>query len=166
MTGEAPPHDASEESILIVQGNLAITYGDLGDQEKALSMERDVYSGHLKLKGEEHPDTLREAVNYASTLIALERFEEVKPRMLQMMPVVRRVLGESNDLAIIIRWNYARALYEDPAATHGDLREAVNTLEETERTARRVLGGAHPITEGIDESLQDARDALHARGLP
>ena len=69
-------------------------------------------------------------------------------------------------MAIIIRWNYARALHEDPAATHGDLREAVNTLEETERTARRVLGGAHPTTLNIEDELQDARDALHARGLP
>ena len=65
-----------------------------------------------------------------------------------------------------MRWLYARLLHEDPAATHGDLREAVNTLEETERPARRVLGGAHPITGGIEDELQDARDALHARGLP
>ena len=32
----------------------------------------------------------------------------------------------------------------DDGATLDDLREAVTTLEETERTARRVLGGAHP----------------------
>jgi len=65
-----------------------------------------------------------------------------------------------------MRWNYARALYEDPAATHGDLHEAVNTLEETERTARRVLGGAHPVTTEVENNLQKAQDALYARGLP
>ena len=58
--------------------------------------------------------------------------------------------------------NYARALYEDPAATLDDLREAVTTLEDAERTARRVLGGGHPTTEGIEECLQDARVALNA----
>ena len=61
---------------------------------------------------------------------------------------------------------YAKALYQDDSATLDDLREAVNTLEETERTARRVLGGAHPITLNIEGELQDARDALHTRGLP
>ena len=33
---------------------------------------------------------------------------------------------------------------EDDAATLDDLREAVTTLEDAERIARRVLGGAHP----------------------
>ena len=38
----------------------------------------------------------------------------------------------------------------------------MNTLEDTERIARRVLGGAHPITESIEDDLQDARAALNA----
>ena len=38
--------------------------------------------------------------------------------------------------------DYAQALYKDPGATLDDLREAVAELEDTERTARRVLGGA------------------------
>ena len=49
----------------------------------------------------------------------------------------------------------------DPAATLDDLCEAVTTLEETERTARRVLGGGHPFMTGIEKSLQNARAALH-----
>ena len=57
--------------------------------------------------------------------------------------------------AIWTRWR--------PGATLDDLREAVTTLEETERTARRVLGGAHPTTAGIGEVLQEARAALSAR---
>ena len=102
-------------------------------------------------------------------LLRANRFEEAKSLMRKMLPVARRVLGESNDIAIITRWNYARALYEDPAATHGDLHEAVNTLEETERTARRVLSSAHPITVGVERNLrnaQEAQDALYTRGLP
>ena len=46
------------------------------------------------------------------------------------------------------------------------LREAVTTLEETERIARRVLGGAHPTTSAIDGSMQAARAALRARETP
>ena len=59
--------------------------------------------------------------------------------------------------------SYARALYFDTGATLDDLREAVTTLEETERTARRVLGGTHPLTEGIEVDLQNARAKLRAR---
>ena len=43
----------------------------------------------------------------------------------------------------VVCWNYAEVLYENPAATLADLREAVTTLEEIEPIARRVFGGAH-----------------------
>ena len=58
---------------------------------------------------------------------------------------------------------HARALYYDPSATLDDLREAVTTLEETTQTARRVLGGAHPTAEGIEDELRHARVILSAR---
>ena len=80
-----------------------------------------------------------------------------------MVPVARRVLGESHDLTLRIRSVYAEALYNDTGATLDDLRESVATLEETERTARRVLGGAHPLTAGIGEALRGTRAALRAR---
>ena len=55
------------------------------------------------------------------------------------------------------------ALGRDPAATLDDSREAVTTLEDTAQIARRVLGGAHPVTTVIENSLQKARGALGAR---
>ena len=58
------------------------------------------------------------------------------------------------------------ALHEDPTATLDDLREGVTTLEDTERTARRVFGGSHPLTEGNVDDLRHARAALHALETP
>ncbi len=58
------------------------------------------------------------------------------------------------------------ARVKDDGATLDDVREAVNTLEDLERITRRVLGDVHPITEGMEDELQDAQDALYARGLP
>ena len=55
---------------------------------------------------------------------------------------------------------YGLAIYRDPGATRKDLREAVTTLEDTERIARRVLGGAHPTTVGIERDVQIARASL------
>ena len=51
-------------------------------------------------------------------------------------------------------------------ATLDDLREAVTTLEDAGRIARRVLGGAHPITMGIERHLRNAQAALRARETP
>ena len=146
-----------------MQNNLAITYRKLGLDEKALRLKREVYSGRLKLHGEEHPETLIAANNCASSLISLEHFEEARSLMRETMPVARRVLGESHAVMLKMRWNYALALYKGAGATLDDLREAVRTLAEIEPIARRVLGGAHPLTKVIERDLRRARDALRAR---
>ena len=62
-----------------------------------------------------------------------------------------------------MRTNYAVALYIDTGATLDDLREAVATLEESERTARRVLGGAHPLVLALESSIRLSRKALQTR---
>jgi len=81
---------------------------------------------------------------------------------LKSIPVARRVLGDNSDVTLKMRWGYADSLYENPAATHNDLREAVTTLQDAMRIARRVLGGAHPVAVGIDESLRKSRAVLCA----
>ena len=65
-----------------------------------------------------------------------------------------------------IMWSYALALRDDPAATLGDLRESVETLEDTLRISRRTLGSAHPLTAGIADELPLSRAALRAREAP
>ena len=104
--------------------------------------------------------------NYASTLIDLQRFEEAKSLSRILIPAVRRVFGESHELTLRTRANYALALYQDDAATLDDRREAVSTLKDAERIARRVFGRAHPDTAAIEASLQKARAALRARETP
>ena len=96
----------------------------------------------------------------------LKRFEEAKALLRKMVPVARRVLGGNDEITLRMRWNYVVALYKDASATLGDLREAVTTGEDTARIARRVLGGAHPITMGIEKALRFARAALRARETP
>ena len=62
-----------------------------------------------------------------------------------------------------MRWIYAAALYNANGAALDDFREAVTILEGIESTARRVLGGAHPVTKELGHHLQTARAALRAR---
>ena len=157
---------ASNEEILEVQNNLAGAYDVMGRRVEASNMLRDVYSGRLKLHGEENFDTIAAAHNYATTLLALKRFEEAKSLLRKMMAVARRVVGEKHEITLRMKWNYAEALYSDDDATLDELREAVATLEDAERIARRVLGDSYPTTERIGEELQEARAALRARETP
>ena len=153
---------APENCILTVQGNIANSYQMLGRLEDALRVRREIYAQRLKLSGEEHPDTIRVAICYAMELIDSRRFRDAKALTRKAPSVARRVLGNTHEYTLTLRSIYAEALYKDDAASLDDLREAVTTLEETERTARRVLGGAHPITGGIEAALQSARAALRA----
>ena len=155
----------SAGNILVTQTNLACTYEKLGRHVEAERMRKDVYSRRLELSGEENKQTLVAAHNYAESLLTLESFEEAKALLRKTLPVARRVLGENDLLPLSMRTNYARALYQDPSVTLSDLREAVSTLEEIERTARRVLGGGHPTTGMIEVSLRKARAALSARDV-
>jgi hypothetical protein len=51
-------------------------------------------------------------------------------------------------------------------ATLDDLREAVTTLEDAGRIARRVFGGGHPLTATFEHHLRESRAALRARETP
>ena len=113
----------------------------------------------------EQPTTTR------TPLQNLERFEEAKALLRKTMPVARRVLGESHELTLRMRWIYAKALYLDPGATLDDLREAVTTLEETDgprgacwaaRTRSRWILGSPARRH--EKSAECPRRELHQRG--
>ena len=152
----------SESAILTAQSSLANTYQMLGRFEEALHLRRVVYSGFVRIYGEEHGETSLPACNYVVSLLTLKHFEEAKSLLRKTVPVARRFLGESSEITLRMRWNYASVLIRASGGSLDDLREAVTTLEETAPTARRVLGGAHPITGGIEECLRGAR-AVRAR---
>ena len=125
-------------------------------------MRRDLYFGHLKLDGEENAFTLTAANNYASSLMFLKRSGEAKSVLRKIVPVARRVLGEGNNTTLMMTLNYAQSLCRVDGATLDDLREAVEILEDAGRIARRVLGGAHPTTRGVESAMEGYRKALQS----
>ena len=77
---------------------------------------------------------------------------------------INRVVDDAvGEITLTMRRNYAQALCLDTDPTLDDLSEAVTTLEDVERIARRVLGSAHPDTAWIEQCLQGARAALRLR---
>ena len=154
------------QHMLAAQINLANSYSSLGQDQHALSLRRDVHSGCVRFHGEEHYETLIAVCNYASSLVITNHLEEAKSLMRRKLPVARRVLGEDHHLTLWMRRDYGMVLYMDAGATLDDLREAVTTLEDTERTARRVFGGAHPTVRSIEVALRNGRADLRARETP
>ena len=110
--------------------------------------------------------TARRGGDYAASFHDLRRFKEAKALMRKSIPMARRVLGDNNETTLRMRWNLAHALATDPGATLDDHREALNTFEDTAQTARRVLGGKHPTTVSIEQSLRYVRAILAARETP
>ena len=105
-------------------------------------------------------ETLIAANNYAALLAKLDRFKETKKLLRKNIPVARRVLGETCQLTLSMRWLYSMALHEDPTATLDDLREAVTTLESVAKSYKRVLGESHPETPKVQKALAKARMKL------
>ena len=120
----------------------------------------------MRLHGEDHRETFIAALNYASSLGVLRRVEEAKSLLRKTIPVARRVLGESHEIAIKMLWIHAGVLYKDDSSTLDDLRELVNTLEDSARGARRVYGGSHPFVVGTEYHIEKSRAALAARETP
>ena len=96
-------------------------------------------------------------------LIELKRFQEAKALFRKVVPVARRVSGEGDENTLRLRMIYAQVLYYDPDAPPDDVREAVTALEDVERIARRVFGGAHPLVKMIEHHLRASRAVLRAR---
>lgn len=66
---------------LTVLQNLAVTYGDLGENKRALQIQEGVYASRRKILGEAHPDTLMTLNNLAVLYKQLgdgEKFLELK----------------------------------------------------------------------------------------
>ena len=148
---------APGDHMLAVQTRVGYSYNALGRHEEGLPLQRDVYSGRLKLHGENHQETIWSAGYLANSLYRTRRFDEGKALLRKVIPVARRVLGKGNIDVVRLRWSYGCFLYRAPDATLDDIREAVATMEEIERTARRMLGGAHPLTIAIAVSYTHLR---------
>ena len=117
----------------------------------------------MKLFGKLDVRTFNAANNYVTSLRRLNRFEEAKSLLLKLIPVALRVLEHNHTTLLTLKWNYATALWMDAKATLDDLREAVATLEDIIRIARRVFGGEHPHTNQMMIDLKKSRAVLLIR---
>ena len=104
-------YGASEDAILIAQGNLANTYLALGRCEEALRMRREAYAGALKIFGEEHDLTLSAVVDLSDALCATSHFAEAQTLLKKFVPLAQETLGFEHIVTFKLIHNHAHALY-------------------------------------------------------
>ena len=80
--------------------------------------------------------------------------------------MAERALGSEHGTTLRLQETLARALFADKSASLGNLREAVELLQDTLPKARRVFGPQNPITVNASKSLDGARKVLAAGGWP
>ena len=138
----------SEENILAVQSNIASTYQTLGQFEKALGMEQEIYNKKVVLMGNLNPSTLIAAICLANTLSKMRRFDEVRNFAPDRIAACQRVLGAEHENTLFLRTIYARALFFED-----DPEQAETILVDVSRIARRVLGPSHCRTVAAEHEL-------------
>ena len=144
-----------ENVILVVQGNLAITYCKLGRREEALRIYREVYAARLTLSGPRHHATLLAASNLSDQLVGSYLWDEAKQFLSEQIPIFQDVNGPDEEESLKMRWRYALVLQREENYT-----EAVAILEDVARRYRRVFGNSHPMTARAQGALAHSRERL------
>ena len=152
---------APEESMLIVQGNLANSYAALGRFEQSLNITRDIYARSSALHGKDNAYTLVTAGNLVASLVDdLEQFDEAKAFLRDRIPEAIRTLGKDSDITFRLQRMYAQCHYENDDASREDVTTAIAQLEDLDRRGTRIYGASHPQTRATRCHLKRARAKL------
>ena len=121
--------------------NLAVTYSDLGDYQKALVLKEKVYDLGYKLLGAEHPDTLTSLSNLALTYSDLGDYQKALVLMEKVYDLRCKILRAEHPDTL--------SSLNNLAATYSYLGNHQKTLELGEKLydlRRKLLGDSHPDT--------------------
>jgi hypothetical protein len=91
------------------------------------------------------------------SLTDLKKYSEARTFTSERAVDTIRVLGRDHDITLALREQYAGILYEDDAASRGDVTEAVAVLGDVATNRRRVFGSQHPYTVNVLTFLERAR---------
>ena len=102
--------------------------------------------------------------NLASALInreprSTELLHEARSLLRDNMAEALRVLGATNEGALLWRGNYARTIYYDEGASDDDVAEANAIADDIESIARQHFGEYHPLTGMFERLGYDSEDS-------
>ena len=155
------------QALLAVRDNIASCLSELGRNEEALALLRDIFAETRDLFGVEDEETLEAAYSLSTVMVEHDCAGCVQFfRDFNLIDKVARVHGTDHEIVLRFRRVYARALYSGKNAPLSDVRQAVETLEEICPMMRRVLGPSHPRTAHSERVLMEAREKLAQAEAP
>ena len=113
----------SEEANLVAQTNLAVCLGDLGRDDEALVLKREVYTRRVATLGASHENTFSSGNNLANSFNKLGLWSDAKTLLVdQLLPAARRSLGSDHRVILCMNETLVAALTSNPERTRDNLR--------------------------------------------
>ncbi|KAJ7713101.1 hypothetical protein B0H16DRAFT_1702593 [Mycena metata] len=123
------------------KGNLATTYHKLGKLQKAKKLEVLVLEKHGNIRGEDHPNTLLAMSNLASTYFDLGEFQKAKKLEVLVLEKRTKVLGEEHPDTLLAMNNLAPTY-----SKLGEVQKAMELQVQVLEKRTKLLGEDHPNT--------------------
>lgn len=166
LAEQTEPRDLG--AVLHARQSLAITYGRLGDRERALELLRRNVDETGERYGTSHPDYGRQTNSVATELSAMGRTNEATETRRRAVDILVKTVGRTHSDTLAARSSLATDLGQE-----GDNEKAVEMLRELVADSEEHLGPNDPRTIGHiaelglslamverhDEALEKLRDA-------
>ncbi|MEO0649510.1 MAG: tetratricopeptide repeat protein [Planctomycetota bacterium] len=144
MLADVERVEGRRSKYLTLQNNIAELHINLGRENEALALHREVLAQRTALLGAEHADTLTSRFNLGSVLYRLGRFEETLSEVEPIVDPTRAVFGETHPLTLLVVKRLAQSY------------SALKRYDEEERWWRALYG---PTLEAARESGRPTVDA-------
>jgi tetratricopeptide (TPR) repeat protein len=96
-------HGEESPEALSVMNNIATTMLEIGEKlDTVLDIFKDVYSGYLRICGEQHPNTITTAASVGITLNRLDRYDESERWQRAALQAAEQLFGERNQPCLSI----------------------------------------------------------------
>ncbi|KIX03666.1 uncharacterized protein Z518_07219 [Rhinocladiella mackenziei CBS 650.93] len=133
--------ETSKEQILGAYNNLGEAFNLKGDLPAVEVYLQKALKGRKEILGAEHPSTLTNMANLASTYRNQGRWKEAEELNVQVTEMRKRVLGEEHPDTLTSVSNLASMFWDQ-----GRWKEAEELEVQVMETRKRVLGPKHPDT--------------------
>ena len=152
---------AKKQLIVTTQLEISVCLNDLGQDAKALRMQRAIYDECMVMFGAESPETLHSFASVVNSLVRVGHFTEARTlawclvKGCELSTVVNFI-----DIYIRIATSFAIALWKDPSSPArwdgaSPAEDAAARLDVTYVHSRRVLGPTHPLTRKVREAFKE-----------
>ncbi len=141
VTNTSRDLDRTSADIPVLLDRAAMYMQTRGEPRPARPLSERAFMLHQRLLGDDHPNTLHSAHNFALNLSALGEYERARQLYEQILPHYRRVLGEDDIDTLTTASNLAAELLR-----LGECERARQLDEDTLTRRLRVLGQDHRST--------------------